>query len=184
MAYKHNNACKACNIIREEVRTHHKGRKNSPLWRAFEDYQYGRRTLVSITQDYPVLTLTNVTRHKDKHQVFTVDDVQNSHISELQRVADNEKLKVIFKAALKADDMRTMVKEMLTEIMNDEDAREKFKNKLKPSDIIKMANDEDTLELKKVDTAHEIMKTMNAFASGETIIEMVDAGSAPEAPDA
>lgn len=180
MAYNHSNRCKVCMRIRYEISGSHKGRQKSQLWRFIEDYHFGTMTMVEIASAYPDLMLKSIEVHKNKHQMLTAEDAITSQIKELQRKSDNEKLQTIFKASLKADDMRSMIKDMLTEIMSDEESREKFKSRLKPSDIIKMANDEDTLELKKVDTAHEIMKTMNAFQSGATEIEATETDAGAE----
>lgn len=132
-----------------------------------------KMTLVEIADMYKgKLTLASISNHAMKHQLFDTEDVAVSKVKELQKKSSDEKIKLILKSAIKADDMRGMMKQMFEEIMEDDTKRAEFMRKFKPSDAIKMMNDEETLELKKVDTAHEIVKTMNAFASGGTIIQL------------
>lgn len=173
MPYKHNKNCTSCARIKLEVGKSHKGRVVSRLFKLFDDYLMQKTTLVAIAEEYKGLVpLASISRHSQKHQTFGSEDIAVSKVKELQKKSSDEKIKLILKSAIKADDMRGMMKQMFEEIMEDEGKRAEFMRKFKPSDAIKMMNDEETLELKKVDTAHEIVKTMNAFASGGTIIQL------------
>jgi hypothetical protein len=129
-------------------------------------------SLPEIEAQYPDISVQALTNHKNFHQMFTAEDVATSQVKALQRKSDNEKINIILKSALKADDMRSMMKEMFQEIMDDEVKRANFMKKFTPSVAAKMINDEEALELKKVDSAHEIVKTMNAFASGGLAINL------------
>lgn len=173
MSYKHNGACSSCRQIRAEVDGDHHGRKVSRLFREIDNYHWGKQTLVAICDMYKgepsIKSLENHSRH---HQLFTSEDIAASRIKELQRKSADEKIQAIFKASINSQDIRAMVKGMFLEILEDETKREKFLGKLKPADMIKMATDEDTLELKRVDTVNDVLKTMNAFASGATAIDI------------
>lgn len=172
MAYKHSKRCSVCVRIRQEIGDSHRGRAISRLWRYIEDHHLGKMSLPQIVEQYPDIAERSLANHKNFHQMLTAEDVATSQVKALQRKSDTEKINIILKSALKADDMRSMMKEMFQEIMDDEVKRANFMKKFTPSVAAKMINDEEALELKKVDSAHEIVKTMNAFASGGLSINL------------
>lgn len=160
--------------IRDEVAGSHHGRKVSRLFSLIDDYHMGKITLVEISEKYKKTgpSLASISTHANKHQQFDSEDIAVSQVKELQKKSADEKIKMILQSQTKAQDLREMMKQILEETLADPVKRAEFQRKLKPSDAIKMIGDEETLELKKVDTAHEIVKTMNAFASGGTIIQL------------
>jgi hypothetical protein len=163
--------CKVCKIV---SRGDLEGKKL--LKRIYESRAYvrGAEPLTAIVADYQgrpdAFTYLSIHKHCQKHQGIDADTLANSRIARANKSLENDRIREM----VKHTDVRQEIMEAAAKLLQDPE----WVKKIKPSDALKAAKDTSDIEEKHLDRQMEVMKMVNAFASGEIVRpEAIEAGS-------
>ena len=164
--------CKVCKIV---GRDNDDGRKL--LKRIYESAAYGGiEPLTSIVRAYAntpqAFLYLSLWKHCHKHQGIDADTLANSRIVAKSKELENDKVREL----VRHGDIRQSIMEAAAELLKDPE----WIAKIKPSDALKAAKDSSDIEEKHLDRQMEVMKMVNAFASGEIVRGLSDT-NLPEA---
>jgi len=139
------------------------------LKRIYESAAYGGiEPLSVIARDYEgkgpgKFAYLSLWKHSHTHQGIDADTLAESRIHRLSKDMENTKIREL----VSHTDIRQSILDAAKKLMEDPE----WVAKIKPSDALKAAKDTSDIEEKHLDRQVEVLKMVNAFASGEIVRE-------------